>query len=324
MTAPSDLPTVSVVIPTYNRASMVKRCVASVLAIKDVNLECIVVDDHSPDDTGNVLHEAFSSDSRFRYHRNEKNLQLAGTHNVGARLARGELLFFLDDDNILEPKAIFHLVHAFSADAQLGLVAPVAIHQLSDGSRRVWTLGSDFHPWTSQPKDFMPGCLEKDIPDEPELLPTTYSPNAYMVRRAAYDSVGGFSDEFEIMYDESDFGWRLRRRHWKCAICTKARTTHFGFVENGDKARLRKLGIEKPRRTWLFARNRIWFVRRHFPLSRRLSVIFVFAPLSAAWYGAVAVRSGRPDIAWAYFRGMIRGVFSRLPPPPTPLVRENG
>lgn len=318
----SAAPVLSVVIPTFNRAPMVKRCVASVLASEDVDLECIVVDDHSPDDTVEVLREAFGADPRFRYHRNQKNLQLAGAHNVGARLAKGSLVFFLDDDNVLAPDAIRALVDSFSSDPELGLVAPVAVHQLSDGTRKVWTLGSDFNRRTSQPDDFMPGCSESEIPDERPLLPTTYSPNAYMVRRSAYDSVGGFSDEFEIMYDESDFGWRLLESGWKCAICPKARTTHFGFVEDGDSAGLRKLGIEKPRRTWLFARNRIWFVRRHFPLSGKLSVILLFAPLSVLWYGAVALRNGRPGIAWAYLRGTLRGVFSRLPAPPSPIVRS--
>ena len=56
----------SVVVPTFNRAQMVKRCVASVLASEGVDLECIVVDDHSPDDTGDVLRGAFGADPRFR------------------------------------------------------------------------------------------------------------------------------------------------------------------------------------------------------------------------------------------------------------------
>ena len=313
-------PLLSVVVPTFNRASMARRCVASVLASEGVNLECIVVDDHSPDDTGDVLREAFDADPRYRYHRNERNLQLAAAHNVGARLAQGELILFLDDDNVVEPDMARMLVEAMESDPSLGLVAPVAVHQLADGSRKVWTLGSDFSRWTSQPRNFMPLCREEEIPADKFLLPTTYSPNAYLVRRSAYESVGGFSDEFEIMYDESDFGWRLRKQGWTCAICTRARTTHFGYVEPGSSSRLRSLGVEKPHRAWCFARNRIWFTRRHFPLSGKLAVLFVFAPLSVLWYGAVAVRERRPDIAWAYFAGAVRGLFSRVPQPPKGFV----
>ena len=69
----SDFPSLSVIIPTFNRAPMVKRCVASVLASEGVDLECIVVDDHSPDDSGEVLQEAFGADARFKCLRLARN-----------------------------------------------------------------------------------------------------------------------------------------------------------------------------------------------------------------------------------------------------------
>ena len=49
--------------------------------------------------------------------------------------------------------------------------------------------------------------------------------------------------------------------------------------------------------------------RRHFNLPQILSVTFVFAPLSAAYYGLTALKNGRPDIAWAYLKGTLAGMF---------------
>jgi hypothetical protein len=69
------------------------------------------------------------------------------------------------------------------------------------------------------------------------------------------------------------------------------------------------LGIEKPYRTFCFARNRIRFARRHFSFVQALSVAFIFAPLSAVYYGLVALKNKRYDIAWAYLKGTVRGIL---------------
>ena len=320
MTGPE--PTLSVIIPTFNRAPMVKRCVASVLASEGVDLECIVVDDHSPDDTGAVLREAFGADPRFRYVRQERNSFQAAARNAGARIACGSFLLFLDDDNIVVPDMCARLVEALRGHPELGLVAPVSVHVLSDGRREVWTLGSDFNRCTSQPKDQAPRSAEANIPADVGLLPTTYSPNAFCVPRAVFDEVGGFDEAFVQIWEESDFGWRILATGRKGAIMASARTDHHGFLEPGCVPALRALGIEKSVRTFCFSRNRLWFVRRHFSLAGRLSVTFVFGPLSILWYGFVALRARRPDIAWAYARGFLRGVFSRLPPPPSPAASQ--
>lgn len=202
---------------------MVKRCVVSVLASEHVDLECIVVDDHSPDDTGTVLHEAFGSDSHFRYVRQDRNSFQAAARNAGARLARGSFLLFLDDDNIVAPDMCARLVAALRDHPELGLAAPLSVHVLADGRREVWTLGSDFDRRTSQPRDRSPRCREADVPAGEELLPTTYSPNAFCVPRAVFDEVGGFDEAFVQIFEESDFGWRILATGRTAAIVAAAR-----------------------------------------------------------------------------------------------------
>ena len=299
---------VSVIIPTYNRAARACACIASVLATGSPRLEVIVVDDCSPDDTGARVRDRFGADPRVRYLRNETNRSLAVSRNNGARLATGDYLFFLDDDNEVEPNALAELLAAFARHPKAGLVAPLAVHQAAGRRDLVWTLGSDFNRWTSQPKDVMPNLPLAKLPPKPIDWPTTYSPNAFMVTREAFDRVGGFEESFVITYEESDFGWKLMEAGYEAFIAAKARTKHFGFLEPGCVPRLRQLGIERPQRTYCFARNRLRFARRHFSRLQVLSVALVFAPLSAAWYGAVALRCRRPDIAWAYLRGTLRGI----------------
>ena len=89
-------PKVSVVIPTYNRAAKVAHAVESVLSQTFRDLEVIVVDDGSTDDTGAVLTSCFGD--RIRYCP-QKNQGASAARNKGIEQARGEWIAFLDSDD---------------------------------------------------------------------------------------------------------------------------------------------------------------------------------------------------------------------------------
>ena len=302
-------PDISVIIPTFNRAAMVCDCVASVLAQENVALEVVVVDDCSPDDTKARLDERFGGDPRVRYSRNEKNSFQAVSRNNGVKIANGKFLLFLDDDNILGENALVSLLDEFKKNSKLGLAAPMAVHKRPGKDNLIWSLGSDFNRWTSQPKDNCPNLPLEKLPLEPQTYSTSYYPNGFMVPREIYNEVGGFDESYVQIFEESDFGWKIREAGYDAIISTKARTEHLGFLEPGCVPELRQLGIEKPYRTYCFARNRLRFARRHFSFMQILSVTLVFAPLSAVYYCAVALKSRRADIAWAYLKGTLAGIF---------------
>ena len=302
-------PRISVVIPTYNRAKMACDCVASVLAADWPDIEVVVVDDCSPDNTADELRRRFGEDRRVRYMRNETNSFQAVSRNNGAKVATGEYLFFLDDDNKVDAAIFKELIAAFGRHPDAGLVAPLAVHQRSGKANVIWTLGSDFNRWTSQPSD-----RGANLPFLPENVTdseydTTYSPNAFMVPRAVFMKIGGFSEYYVAIFEESDLGWRIIEAGHSAYIAAKARTDHYGYLEPGCASQLRQLGIERPQRTYYFARNRLVFARRHFSFLQVMSVAFVFAPLSAIYYCAVALKNRRPDIAWAYLKGTLAGIF---------------
>jgi GT2 family glycosyltransferase len=130
-----------------------------------------------------------------------------------------------------------------------------------------------------------------------------------MVPRKVFDEVGGFDEKYIQIFEESDFGWKIHEAGYEEIVLTTARTEHHGFLEPGCVPELRQLGIEKPYRTYCFARNRLRFARKHFSLLQIISVTLVFAPLSAAYYGLVALKNKRPDIAWSYFKGTLAGIL---------------
>jgi glycosyltransferase involved in cell wall biosynthesis len=93
----TDKPLVTAIIATYKRAALVPRAIESVRNQTYSNLEIIVVDDGSPDDTESVVRAI--PDERIRYIRHEKNKGLPAGRNTGIRAAKGEYIAFLDDDD---------------------------------------------------------------------------------------------------------------------------------------------------------------------------------------------------------------------------------
>lgn len=100
-------PVVSVVMPAYNAAPYIVPTIRSVLAQTFADLELIVVDDCSKDDTADVVSEFAKADPRIRLIRLERNFGApAGPRNVAIREARGEWIAFLDSDDIWHPEKL--------------------------------------------------------------------------------------------------------------------------------------------------------------------------------------------------------------------------
>ena len=94
-------PLLSVLIPTWNRAQLVRDAIRSALVQREGEVEVIVVDDASTDSTAELLTGEFGD--RIRVLRLEHRRGPGGARNAGARLARGELIAFLDSDDVWLP-----------------------------------------------------------------------------------------------------------------------------------------------------------------------------------------------------------------------------
>lgn len=103
-----DLPLVSIVTPAYNQAEYLAATIVSVLAQDYPNLEYIVLDDGSTDDTPAILKQF---DGRIRHERHT-NMGQARTLNRGWEMARGSLIGYLSSDDCLAPQAVSRLVQA--------------------------------------------------------------------------------------------------------------------------------------------------------------------------------------------------------------------
>lgn len=184
-------PLVSVVLPTYRRAGLLRHAIQSVLAQSHQNLELIVVDDCSPDETPAVV--ASFDDPRLHYHRNTSNLKLPGTLNRGFALSRGDFLSWTSDDNLYAPTALERMVSRLSrGDCDF-----------------VYTDYHDFSrsdPRTGAPLDSRPHAL----PDTPALQRCNQIGACFMYSRAVYEAVGDYDPEL-FLVEDYDYWIRISR-----------------------------------------------------------------------------------------------------------------
>lgn len=133
-------PLFSVVIPTYNHANYLGRALKSVLDQTVRNLEVIIVDNHSTDNTDEIIDEF--PDSRIRVLKIHNNGVIAASRNVGIRAATGAWIAFLDSDDIWYPKKLETVLAAIENDSSIDVYSTNEIMvDVVTGAKRLLTYG---------------------------------------------------------------------------------------------------------------------------------------------------------------------------------------
>lgn len=127
-------PTVSVIIPTYNRAHYVGDAIRSILAQTFGDFELIVVDDGSTDRTAAVVGAV--EDRRLRLVRHEQNRGIPHARNTGLDQARGEFIAWLDSDDVARPDRLQAQLGYLREHARVAMVGSCAGKLRADGRRR--------------------------------------------------------------------------------------------------------------------------------------------------------------------------------------------
>jgi glycosyltransferase involved in cell wall biosynthesis len=191
----ADQPDISVVLATYNRAALLPRAIASVLAQDGARFELIVVDDASTDGTPAYL--ATLADPRIRVLRAERNLGPSGARNRGLAAACGAIVAFLDSDDAYRAGRLAVPRAAFAADAELVCVLSSAVKFIRDAAREA----------RIPDVRLAPAAFEWAL--TADLIPVEAT--SMTVRRAAALAVGGFCEKLRLTEDR-EFLIRLAGR----------------------------------------------------------------------------------------------------------------
>ena len=186
---------VSVIIPTHNRVGLLPRAIDSVLNQSYQELECIVVDDASTDDSEIVI--AQFDDDRLVYLQHENSRGASAARNTGIAHAQGELIAFLDDDDEWLPDKLEKQVSLLeAAPTQVGMV--YCWFDYYDGEDVV----ESRHP------QLRGDIFERTLSSQPIGNASTL-----LVRRSVIDHVGNF-DEALPRGNDGDFIRRVVREYW--------------------------------------------------------------------------------------------------------------
>ena len=233
------LPQVSVIIPTHNAAAFVGQAITAALASQGVQLEVIVIDDESTDDTWRVLEEFGSAIRRVR--------QTKGgpykARNLGARMAHGRWLAFLDADDDWAPEKLAKQLAL--ADDQVSLIYTDRMN-FGDLGRVKERQSESVALW------------EGDV-FEPLLLGNFITLSSVLIRKSTFDRLGGFSEDHQGVQD-----WDLWLRY----------AAHGGIVRlcREPLTRYRLHDNQMSKNLEARARDRIAVIRRALSVPRGMRV----------------------------------------------------
>jgi glycosyltransferase involved in cell wall biosynthesis len=184
-------PRVSILLPTYNRASYLPETIASALAQTFQDFELVIVDDGSTDNTAELVQAI--DDPRIKYIRQE-NCGVSGALNTALRAARGEFVAMLGSDDVWLPQQLRVLVPILDSGPKLGLVSARA--------RAMNEKGELLHPILGTSLKF-PGDALSSM-----LYSDSICAVACLIRRSFIERVGGF-DEGLVANEDWDLWIRM-------------------------------------------------------------------------------------------------------------------
>jgi GT2 family glycosyltransferase len=229
---PLPPPDVTLVIPAYNRADLLVRCLQSIRLSTAVTWEAVVVDNGSPED----LTAARAEFADMRWHVLPRNLGYAAANNLGLSEAAGRHVCLLNSDAELFPETLSGLVAYLDAHPDVGAVTPCNVgpdgipqHTLSPEHTltMAWLRDSGWHLLFPNLPPFRGWMLPKFDFEREQDVATTQT-TCLLIRGEAYRAVGEMDAELFLFYNDVDYCRRLRRAGWRLVYLPQPRVVHLG------------------------------------------------------------------------------------------------
>ncbi|HRI59608.1 MAG TPA: glycosyltransferase family 2 protein [Saprospiraceae bacterium] len=283
-------PLVSLITVNFNQTDATCALLDSIRRQDYRNVEVIVVDNGSRDDPAAIFESNYPE---VQFIRSEQNLGFAGGNNLALPQAKGDYLFFVNNDAELVEGCIGQLLALFEQVPGLGIASPLICYfpeKMVEGRR--WKVEgleinagpppSTLHPPPSTVliqyagmtrvnpftgRNRTVGNKESDTGQFAEPRPTAYAHGAaMMIPRRVLERVGPMEEGFFLYYEELDWCERIRRAGFSVWVEPRARVYH------KESLTVQKLGALK---TYYLNRNRVWFMRRNYG-GWRLGVFYTF------------------------------------------------
>lgn len=255
---------VSIIIVHYHVKSQLFLCLNSIYASNPkIRYEVIVVDN---DEICSIDREIAKKFPSVKYVKNKSNTGYSGGNNIGANIARGQYLFFLNPDTLVEGSAIDTLIEFIEKNRSVGIVAPL----LLDKKRKKYPLQGASHLgliegivahsflnviFPKNPVSAKYWLLEWDKKHVKEV--DTVPGTAFVIRKEIFDKIGGFDDRFFLFFEEHDICLRVKHLGYKIYMNPNAQIVHLWGESTKRRSDIKEI----------YEKSRFLYFRKHFGLA---------------------------------------------------------
>ena len=246
-------PLISIITVNFNQLTVTCEMLDSLQNLDYPNLEIIVVDNHSTTNPSKHLSQYYPN---VKCIISRKNLGFAGGNNLGIAQAKGDYLFFVNNDTELTKGMLTPLLNLFAKVENLGVVCPKICYypERDDVKDIIQYMGATpVNNYTA--RNAIIGEREFDEGQYQGARPTPYAHGAaMMVSKRVIDKVGMMPEDFFLYYEELDWCEQIRRAGFEIYVEPQSKIYHKESIS---------VGKANPFKTYYLTRNRILFMRRN-------------------------------------------------------------
>jgi len=239
------LPKISVIVLTYNNLDLTKACLESLYQNSMYpNLEIIIVDNASTDDTPTFLREFSKQQPRAKIILNEENLGFSAGNNVGLNAATGDYLVILNNDTYVTPGWALTLMNHLRRDKSVGIIGPVTNNIGNEA--KISIEYDSMASMTQQARAYTLSHMGEKI------FIKTVAFFCVMLPRSTFDEVGTMDEKFgRGFFEDDDYCRRIEKINKKVACADDV------FIHHHLSASFNKLGAEVKQK--LFEENKKYY-----------------------------------------------------------------
>lgn len=248
-------PLISLITVNYNGLDLTVELLNSIRKLTYSNLEIFVVDNASRENPQTFLTQHYPE---VHVIRSEQNLGFAGGNNLAVRQAKGDYLFFVNNDAEITEGCLDRLISLFDQHPKAGMVSPMICYFNESKSAEadlIQYVGmTQVNALTA--RNSTVGEKEWDKGQFSKPQKTAYGHGAaMMVRREVIENIGVMFEDFFLYYEELDWCERIRQAGFEIWVEPRAKIYHKESATVGTMSTMK---------TYYLNRNRIYFMRRNF------------------------------------------------------------
>lgn len=219
----NNTPLVSIVLITWNGEKLLRKFLYSIKELKYNNLEVIIVDNNSTDNTVSYIRNNYPD---FKIIINSENLGTAKGSNIGSQLAKGEFIFFTSNDMVYDPYLINFMVDALRKHEKIGAVACKVKFMTEEGKKTniIDSAGGELDLFGFP---YINGHRKPDNYQSNSIKNIFFAFGcSILVKKKIFDKLNGYDNKFLTLVDDIDLCWRINLLGYKIVIEPRALLYH--------------------------------------------------------------------------------------------------